>query len=217
MTVLLLGGTGRTGKLILSELLARGHAVKVIVRNKNKISINSPVLAVFEGSTLDETLMRSAMNGCDAVISALNISRYSDFPWSRLRTPELLMSATIKNVIAIAKEMKLKRVIVLSAWGVNETMADIPWWFRWTIRYSNIKYGYLDHGRQEDLLAASDLDWTAVRPVGLINSKAKKEIKVILNRKDKPSIIISRLDVARFAVKILEENTFLRLAPAISW
>jgi putative NADH-flavin reductase len=126
MKVLLLGATGRTGKLILYQLLERGHAVNVIVRDKAKVKISSPRLTIFEGSTLDEDLLGVALSECNAIISALNISRKSDFPWSALRTPKTLMSDTIKKIIALADSQNIKRIIVLSAWGVSEAASIFP-------------------------------------------------------------------------------------------
>lgn len=215
--VLLLGATGRTGKLILAQLLQRGYDVSVIVRNPSKIHLSSPYLNIFEGSTLNTELLTTASEGCQAVISALNISRTNDFPWSPLRTPKTLMSDTVNQLLPVLEKRNIKRVIVLSAWGANETRKDMPWWFSWLIKHSNINYGYLDHERQEHILAQTQLYWTAIRPVGLINSKRDKPVKVSLGNNSKPSLIISRESVAKFAVDILEQAEFIALSPAVFW
>ena len=216
MKVLLLGATGRTGALILEELLQHGHIVHALVRDENKVKATSSALTVFEGSTLDGQALNAAMQGCEAIISALNISRHSDFPWSALRTPENFLSATITKVISEANQHQIKRVIVISAWGVNETRTHIPWWFRWTIDHSNIKYAYRDHEQQEELLKQSDLDWTVIRPAGLVNSAVIKPVKISLNNSPKPSLIISRKSVATFTINVLEQGLYVRQAPVIS-
>ena len=69
-------------------------------------------------------------------------------------------------------------MIVISAWGVAETRKDIPFWFRWTIDFSNIKYGYQGHEQQEKLLQNSGLNYTIIRPVGLTNSEKPQTIIV---------------------------------------
>ncbi|MBD1394503.1 NAD(P)-dependent oxidoreductase [Mucilaginibacter glaciei] len=217
MNVLLLGGTGRTGKLIVKQLLDQGHTVHLIVRDKAKVNIAHASLTVFEGLTLDDNLLKEALHGCQAVVSALNISRKSEFPWSALRTPKTLMSDTISKIIAIAPQFDLRRVIVLSAWGTSDTRKDIPLWFKWLIENSNIKYGYMDHERQEHLLMQSGLQWTAIRPAALINSAAKKPVVVSLSNNQKLSLLISRAAVANFTVDILEQGKFICEAPAISW
>ncbi len=75
-TVLLAGGTGRTGRRVLRQLLQRGVAVRAIVRSRGKLPAEvagSPLLEVIEASLLslgDEELRRH-LRGCDAVVSCL--------------------------------------------------------------------------------------------------------------------------------------------------
>lgn len=85
------------------------------------------------------------------------------------------------------------------------------------IARSNNGYGYLDHERQEFLLAQSQLNWTAIRPTGLVNLNADKTVNISFENNPKPSLIISRKSVAQFTVKVLEEATFVGSAPVISW
>ena len=75
-TVLLLGGTGRTGRRALQQLLDRGISVRAIVRSRGKLPADvarNPNLAVIEASLLslrDEELQQH-LRGCDAVVSCL--------------------------------------------------------------------------------------------------------------------------------------------------
>lgn len=216
MKILLLGATGRTGKEILYQALQAGISVNVLVREADKVSIADKALRIVESKTLDETALRKAMQGCDAVISALNISRNSDFPWSSLRTSKTLLSDTVRNVIEIARELTVKRVIVLSAWGVHETKKDIPFWFRWLIDFSNIGAGYRDHERQETLLKASNLDWTSIRPVVLTNFKKSKSILTTIANNPKPNLVISRSDVARYLLEVYQNKSYIKQAVTVS-
>lgn len=209
MRILILGATGRTGRLILEEALDRGHEVTVLARDAGKIKSASPLLNVLEGTPADPTSLSQAMNNCEAILSALNISRVNDFPWSRLRTPKDFLSTVMSNIIEISPRHRIRRVIFTSAWGAAETRKDIPGWFRWFIEHSNIRYPYDDHARQEELVSKSSLDWTAVRPAGLINSKKKKEIIVSINNHPRPHIIISRYNVARFMLDVLEQGLYV--------
>jgi len=75
-TVLLVGGTGRTGQRVLQQLLSRGVVVRVIVRSRGKIAADialNPNLAVVEGDllSLSEEEMQRHVSGCEAVISCL--------------------------------------------------------------------------------------------------------------------------------------------------
>ena len=64
----------------------------------------------------------------------------------------------MKNIIEESKTFSIKRIIMSSAWGVSDSRKDIPFWFRCTIDFSNIKYAYRDHEKQENLLENSELN-----------------------------------------------------------
>lgn len=216
MTLLILGATGRLGQELLREALLAGHQVRLVVRNQTKLPIQSPNLTVFEHPSLDEAVLQQSMSGCDVVLNTLNISRRSDFPWSPLRTPERFLSDTLQTVLRVAKTGQVRKLIVVTAWGVHETKADIPFWFRWLIDYSNIGVAYRDHERQENLLRASPLNWTIVRPVGLTNFRAIRPIRVTINGEPKPELTTSRANVARFMLTLLTDNRYSHNAVTIS-
>lgn len=215
MKILLLGATGRTGKLALDAILQNGYEVNCLVRDIDKIEKNRRI-NLFKGTPTNIKDLEKAILGCECVISIVNISRTSDFPWARLRTPKKFISNTIKNVIALAKEHKIKRVIVCSAWGVAETEKDIPFWFRALIKFSNIGIAYKDHKKQEELLAKSNLDWTIVRPAGLTNSKRSQKVRESIENKPKPSLTISRLAVANYIVNTIYNDKLIQNKVVIS-
>ncbi len=215
MRILILGATGRTGRLLVDEALRRGHQVNVLISHASKLSNNPKLVTVFEGTPLNPHILAQAMKGCDAVLSTLNISRVSDFPWAKLRTSVDFLSLSMKNILYVAKQLNVERIIITTAWGVAETRKDIPFWFRWLIRFSNIRYPYRDHERQEEMLKKSDLNWTAVRPVGLTDEKMIKEVAVSLNNTPKPKLMISRYNTARFMMDVLEGNLYNREFPVI--
>lgn len=215
MKILLLGATGRTGKLVLKEALKNGYQVHCLARNSQRIE-KLDGLTIFEGNAHDANHLRNAMATCDAVISVLNISRRSDFPWARLRTPKNYLSEVMRLLVPLMEEKTIKRVSVCSAWGVSETKKDIPKWFKWFIDNSNIGVAYQDHERQEKILTASHLNWTIVRPVGLTNSRKSTDIKERFDNKSKPSLLISRQSVAKFLVDSLAREDLSRKKVVIS-
>ncbi|MBK6404622.1 MAG: SDR family oxidoreductase [Holophagales bacterium] len=75
-TVLLVGGTGRTGRRALRQLLDRGVHVRAIVRSGSRLPPDvsgAPGLAVIEASlqSLSDDELRRHLVGCDAVVSCL--------------------------------------------------------------------------------------------------------------------------------------------------
>jgi len=74
--VLLLGATGRTGRLVLSELLARSVRVRAIVRSARRLpdgmaaNVNLETVEA-ELLSLSDEEWKDQVRGCDAVISCL--------------------------------------------------------------------------------------------------------------------------------------------------
>jgi len=215
MKILLLGATGRTGQLLLEQALERGHIVHALVRDKQKIPFQRYNLLLFEGTPSDKIAFEKAIAGCEVVISVLNISRKNEFPWAGLRTPKDFLSATMKNIIELAGKNNIHRVVFTSAWGVSETKKDLPSWFRWLLDHSNLRYPYRDHERQEELIKRSGIEWTAVRPVFLTNSKKKKNI-IVHGNNSSPHLFIGRKNLAGFMLDVVEKNLWRRESPVVS-
>ena len=75
-TVLLVGGTGRTGWRVLQQLLDLGVSVRAIVRSAAKLppaAAKNPNVTVIERSLLSlrDDELQQCLRGCDAVISCL--------------------------------------------------------------------------------------------------------------------------------------------------
>lgn len=76
MTVLVVGATGATGRLLTQQLLEQGHEVKVIVRSTKKLAElgkTYPGLIQIKGTVLDMSEMELAthVKGCDSICSCL--------------------------------------------------------------------------------------------------------------------------------------------------
>jgi uncharacterized protein YbjT (DUF2867 family) len=216
MKILIIGATGRTGRLIVEEALKQGYELNVLVRDKNKVPFYSKSIKVYQGTPTRRTDLAPAMQGCEVIICALGIVRASDAPWSKLISPSNFISESMKNVIAEADQQNLKRLITISAWGVGDTKKEIPFWLRWLINYTNLRPVYEEHESEEKLLTNSNLSWTAVRPVALNDSQKIKTLKVSFNNFPKPSLQISRQSVAKFIVDILQSDRYDLKCPTIS-
>lgn len=215
MKLLLLGATGRAGGRVLKQALDSGYEVTCLVRNPQKV-ISSSEVTIIQGDPKSRNDLEGVMKGVDLLISVLNISRKSDFPWAPLRTPKTYMSTVVSNIISLSKKHPLKRVVICSAWGVLETKKDIPFWFRWMIDMSNIGVAYKDHERQEKLMESSGLDWTIVRPVGLTNGTKKQQVRESFNNDPKPSITINRSTVASYLLDSLHKDELIGKKVVIS-
>lgn len=208
MKILLLGATGRTGKHVLTKALDNGHEVICLARNGSRIKTRKNLIVV-EGNPKNKQDLLQASLGCLAVISTLNISRTSDFPWSKLRTEKKYLSQVMQTLLAVAEQNKIPRIVICSAWGVSETKKDLPAWFNWFIDHSNIRFAYEDHERQEALLMQSTFDWTIVRPVGLTNSTKPQKILEVFDDATKPNLTISRQGLGAYLAEVLGQKELI--------
>ncbi len=214
MKILLLGASGRTGRLILKELLKTEHQIYFQVRNINKIDFDFLNAEAVIADPNDESFCQKYFSQVDIIICALNVSRNTDWPWSQLRSPKNLLSSTAKNLNLYTSNNT--QIIYISAWGVNESWEDIPFWFRWTVKYSQIKWPYQDHGLAENEIRSGNNTYTIYRPVGLINAAPTHKVKLIFDRKTQPKLTISRADLAWAVVEHFANSDFKNATVVIS-
>ena len=215
--VAIFGATGRTGKHLVQQVIDRDMIPVCLVRDKSrviKVSGEKPVVVI--GSPLEYQDVQTTIDGCDYILVALNISRKSDWPWSKVVSPGYLLDKSMKNIVQAMKERKLRRVITVSAWGAGESYQEVNWLFRFLINKTNVGIAYAGHKDQERVLRQSELDWTSVRPVGLNNNDQHREILVRINKEDPLKMTISRKDVAKFMLDILDNKQYFCNYPAIS-
>jgi putative NADH-flavin reductase len=214
MKILVLGITGRTGCLVAAEALKRGHSVVGIARDKSKVTV--PGTEIIEGTPYDYNTVSKAIEGCDSVISTLNVFPESHGLFGKVKGPVNTMSVSIKNVVKSMSEKNIKRVVVMTAHGVGNSVKQLPGFFKLMIKITNIKYSYADHEVQEKVLDNSTLDWTIVRPVGLNDKNENLSIMVNLNNEGTIRSMISRNAVAHFMLDCIEKQQYIKQKPAIS-
>jgi putative NADH-flavin reductase len=214
MKLLILGITGRTGLLVAEEAIKRGHKVIGIARDPGKVTVKDA--EVIKGTPYDFETVRKAMIDCDAVISTLNIFPKSDGLFGKVRSKLDTMSVSIANTVKAMKEKKITRIVVMTALGVGDSAKELPGFFSFIIKISNIKYAYADHDAQEKVLEKSNLDWTVVRPVGLNDKNDTLSILLNLKGVGKITSTISRNAVAHFILDCIETGQFIKQKPGIS-
>lgn len=212
--LLIFGATGRTGSLAVDYALEKGIAVVALARHPEKLAPR-PNLTLLSGSPEKLDDVRRAITGCTSVLSFLNNMRQSDSPWSKPVSPPRLMSTSVGNAVAAMKENDVRRIVVLSAAGVGDSAASVPWVWRAIVRRSNLKVAYDDHEAQEAVLQSSGLDWTAVRAVGLFGNKLKRT-RISYQNQPKAGLSISRKQTATFMVDCLLHPEFFAKAPVAS-
>lgn len=196
---------GRTGKLVVREALARGHAVVAGVYGANPFAPHDNLrVAPCDGRKLAD--VRQLVRGCDAVVSVIGHVKGS---------PADIQTVTIANTIAAMDELNIRRFVSLTGTGVRLpgdkiTLID---------RILNLAVSLIDPARVKDgvahvkLLQQSDLDWTVIRVLKLQNVRAQG---FTLREHGATKNYVSRADAAKAIVDVLDGKSFVRAAPILS-
>ena len=214
MKILILGITGRTGILVAAEAIKRGHDVVGIARDPGKVTLKGAEIVA--GTPYDFATLQKASVGCDAIVSTLSMFTSTQGIFGKIKTPLDILSVSMKNTVKAMEEHGIKRIVVMTALGVGDSAKELPAVFSLFIKFSNIKYSYIDHDAQEKILENSNLDWTIVRPVGLNDKNENTSVIYNLQGKGKLNYSISRNAVAYFMLDCLEKGEFIKQKPAIS-
>jgi putative NADH-flavin reductase len=205
MKVAAIGATGRTGQAMLAELLKRGHEVTVLVRDPAKLGGVADKVQVVQGSSTDRAVMSKLVSETDAVISALGPT--SKEPDLHTKTATLLVDVLPAH----------GRFIGVSGAGI-----DVPGDQKGprdkVISFMIQKLGgavVKDKPAEYEVFAASDLDWTLVRPPRLVDGEATGKVVHDAHRPGRSSSI-RRSDLGRFLVTVLDDGLYVRQAPFVS-
>ncbi|MFZ0744574.1 MAG: NAD(P)-dependent oxidoreductase [Terracidiphilus sp.] len=155
MKVVLFGASGMIGSRILLELIRRRHAVTVVVRNPEKITVAG--VKVVKGDVTDRAGVAAVVTGAEAVISAYSPPQQQE---------RMLLNAT-QSLLAGLSEAGVKRLIVVGGAGSLEVapgvqVVDTP---NFPAEWKAIA---LAHRDVLPILKESSLDWTCLSPAGLI-------------------------------------------------
>lgn len=126
MKILVLGATGRTGRLFTHKALQEGHAITAYVRNPDKARVllgAHPNLTITPGNLNDTERLAATSAGQDVMVSLLGqkatVREFLHSTFLQERLPLIMQTVTGAGV---------KHCVLLSAHGVGDTVrtASLP-------------------------------------------------------------------------------------------
>ena len=208
MRILVLGASGRTGRHVTEQALGHGHDVVALVRDPVGFRLWNEHLTVLEGDVTDPVAVQAAVEGCDAVISALG---------SRGERPVSVYSDGIANTIRAMTARGIRRLVVVSASGVGADDAGLSLAARAMRKLPGMRDVYEDMERMEGDVMLSDLDWTIVRPAGLTDGPLTGIYRVVEGNTVPTGSKISRADVAALLLKCAQGGLYAHRAVAVAY
>jgi uncharacterized protein YbjT (DUF2867 family) len=195
MKLLVIGASRGTGALAVGAALARGHEVTAFARDPSRMSMEHGKLTRVRGDFHDAGSVRAAVPGHDAVIVTASSSTLKGFK----EKPDYFSRGT-GYVVDAMKTGGVRRLVVLSAFGVGESRRLANFFVDKVLVAFLLKVPYADHERQEARVMQSGLDWVIARPTRLTNGPARREYAKTSELVKVPNSI-SRADVADFLVE----------------
>lgn len=192
-TVVVAGATGRTGQLVVQQLLDNNYAVRVLVRNADKAAdLFGDSVDIRVADITDRAAVLGSMAGASSVISAVG-----SLSPAGPNSPEFVDYGGVKNLVDAAVQHNVDQFVLVSSMGATHENHPL------NAAVGNVMIWKL---RGEDHLRASGVDYTVVRPGGLRDDPGGR-LAVKFEQGDKPGrAFISREDVAAVCVASLHNK-----------
>ena len=202
MKVLVVGANGQIGKQLVTQLQENGeHTVRAMIRKEEQKAYfenlgAETVLASLTG-TVDE--MTEAAKGCDAIVFTAGSGGSTGADMTLL----IDLDGAVKTIEA-AEQLGIERFVMVSAFQANNRE-------NWS---EAIKPYYVAKHYADRALLHSNLNYTIIRPGGLINEPGTGRVTVAekLERSTVP-----REDVAAvISASLTDENTYRKAFDLVS-
>jgi uncharacterized protein YbjT (DUF2867 family) len=210
MNITVFGASGAIGKHFIDLATRRGHSIRAIYRTMPHVSSGSQIEILVNPDIFNPDFVTQAIYGADVVITTLgpNFARHHNALTKMISPPDLHQRMARTLVRAIKDSGVSPRVISVSSGSMgpgDATMGPGPrilFGFFRTFVARNLRLVGRDLGAMEKVLAASGLDWYAVRPVKLTNGPLTECVQASDHFAMKP---ISRADVAWYMLTLAED------------
>eukprot|EP01060_Flectonema_neradi_P013224 TRINITY_DN19_c0_g1_i5.p1 TRINITY_DN19_c0_g1~~TRINITY_DN19_c0_g1_i5.p1 ORF type:complete len:257 (+),score=55.67 TRINITY_DN19_c0_g1_i5:45-773(+) len=192
MKTLVLGGSGRTGKLVVQELLKANHPVRLLVRDRKKLPselLNNPEVECVEGSitSLSDNQLEEYIKGCSTVVSCFGKNLTLADTTKGLK----LLTTSTKRIHKIVKKihqsslasLPTRYILMNSALTLNKDEGESPNLAQWIVTsvLKMVMPPFRDNVDAAEYLRkhrhTPGFEWAIVRPGYLIDSKRSKASK----------------------------------------
>ena len=198
MKLTIFGASGATGTTLVQQALAAGQEVTAVVRDPARLAIPAhPRLEVVTADVLDPAAISPAVDGADAVISAVG-------PGTGAST---LRQDSTRSIIQAMQKTGTRRLLTVSGSIVADDgeSAFMRYLLKPVVRRTFLRHVCADMRRAEDEVHNSNLDWTILRPPSLTNKAATGTYRTAVDRNLPHGFSISRADLAAYMLTLLDD------------
>jgi len=222
MTILVAGASGATGSKLVKQLLMQNHNVKIIVRSPEKLPNSwkkNDNLQIITVSILDlsDAEIHKIVKECDAVASCLG----HNLTWKGVygQPRKLVTDATRRlcNAIKLNKPKHPIKFVLMNTTGNRNRDLYEPISFAQKCVIGLLRLllpPHVDNEKAADYLRTQIgqndpfIEWTAVRPDGLINKEEVSNYEIYASP-TRSAIFnagkVSRINVAHFMAQLIDD------------
>jgi len=208
MKISIIGATKGIGNEVLKQAIEKKHSVKVLARNKNKVIFSN--IDIIEGDFLDYESVKKVVINSDVIIVSVGMA-----PTFK---PVQLFSKGTENLIKASQELNTNPLIIaVTGIGAGDSKGHGGFFYDKIMNPLLLKTIYQDKNKQEQLLKDKYEKWIIVRPGFLTNQPKTGNYKTITKLDGITAGKISRADVADFILNQIENPTFLKQTPLLTY
>jgi putative NADH-flavin reductase len=189
------GASGRTGRHVVQQAVARGHEVTAFVRDPSRLDAPAGALVIV-GDARDAAVVAEAVAGRDAVISVLSLARPEDEPQHSDATRTIVQEAVRAGV----------RRIVVTANNHVLTDAEVEGGFAAAAR---------EHRRNRAAVQDSGLAWTIAAAPWVVDEPPLGSYTTAIDQAA-PGRKITTADLATFVLDAVERDDWIAHVVGVS-
>lgn len=205
--VAVLGASGGVGRRVASRLLDRKVDLRLQTRRAERLGAFDGRAEVMAFEPRDAAALNRFVDAADAVVFALGVDGAG---------ATTLFSEATSALIGAMDDRGVKRLVAITGVGAGDTRGHGGFVYDWIVFPLFTRRRYVDKDRQEALIAASDLDWTIVRPAPFSEKPAASPLQVVTEIRPETRLCrVTRDEVANFIVAELESARYVRQSPFV--
>jgi putative NADH-flavin reductase len=210
---MVLGASGQLGRRIVGQATIRGH--RVTAQSRDAARLPAPALpplaepAAFHPA--DTARLADMLPGHDAVICALGVDHNG---------PSTLFSDTTRALISTMPAAGVRRLAVITGAGHGESCGPSwgagGWLSSRLLAPLFVRQRHPDKDVAEELIAASDLDWTVIRPGPIAEGPLKGGLHAVWPVPPRVQVAaVTRDEVAEFVIDAVEQSRWRHRKPLV--
>ncbi|MES0383686.1 MAG: SDR family oxidoreductase [Hyphomicrobium sp.] len=209
--VLVIGASRGIGLETVKALLAKNYEVRAFARSTATIPLDDERLEKVDGDALDRRDIDRALEGVDAVIQSLGVL----FGPQTVLKGTTLFSTSSRVLVDAMRTKGIKRLIAVTGLGAGDSRGHGGLLYSALLFPLVLKRVYDDKDVEEQIVRASGLDWTIVRPGLLTSGATRGRYQALTDPKSWRAGSISRGDVGEFLARQVEERTYIGQTPVL--